>query len=203
MPFSSFGFHPCVQRALRELSFERPTPIQQQAMPPALEGRDLAPDLTGMAPNANLYDVKVLNDLGFGTLSDTLEGIQWVIHNAKALNIRVLNLSLGGPDSCSAAYADAVSQINALGVVIVASAGNGRGLAVSEPANCAGVIGVGGVRHEGDKVGYSDIGPELSLSAPAGNCVNVNAGEPCLYPILTTANFGLFDPVTGNEVRRV
>ena len=41
----------------------------------------------------------------------------------------------------------------------------------SEPANCAGVIGVAGVRHEGDKVGYSDIGPELSIAAPAGNCV--------------------------------
>ena len=30
-----------------------------------------APDLTGVAPNANIYDVKVLNDYGFGTLSDT------------------------------------------------------------------------------------------------------------------------------------
>ena len=44
---------------------------------------NFAPDLTGMAPNANIYDVKVLNDLGYGTLSDTLEGIQWVIYHAK------------------------------------------------------------------------------------------------------------------------
>jgi serine protease len=145
--------------------------------------------------------LRVLAKCG-GWDSEIIAGMKWAagiaVPNAPANPnpARVLNLSLGGSGSCSAAYADTVSQINALGVVIVASAGNGRGLAVSEPANCAGVIGVGGVRHEGDKVGYSDIGPQLSLSAPAGNCVNVNAGEPCLYPILTTANFGLFDPVT-------
>jgi len=145
--------------------------------------------------------VRVLAKCG-GWDSEIIAGMKWASGiavpgvTANANPARVLNLSLGGEGTCSAAYADAVSQINALGVVVVASAGNGRGLAVSEPANCAGVIGVGGVRHEGDKVGYSDIGPELSLSAPAGNCVNLNAGEPCLYPILTTANFGLFDPVT-------
>ena len=52
------------------------------------------PDTTGIAPNANIYDVKVLSDLGFGSVSDALEGIQWVIYHAKEYNIRVLNLSL-------------------------------------------------------------------------------------------------------------
>ena len=32
--------------------------------------------MNGIAPNANIYDVKVLGDDGFGTLSDVLEGIQ-------------------------------------------------------------------------------------------------------------------------------
>lgn len=145
--------------------------------------------------------LRVLAKCG-GWDSEIIAGMKWAsgiaVPNAPANPnpARVLNLSLGGSGTCSAAYADAVSQINALGVVIVASAGNGSGLAVSEPANCAGVIGVGGVRHEGDKVGYSDIGPELTVSAPAGNCVNTGATDPCLFPILTTANFGLFDPVT-------
>lgn len=145
--------------------------------------------------------VRVLAKCG-GWDSEIIAGMKWAAgitvpgSDANLNPARVLNLSLGGSGSCSAAYQDAVSQINALGVTIVASAGNGRGLAVSEPANCAGVIGVGGVRHEGDKVGYSDIGPQLSLSAPAGNCVNTGDTEPCLYPILTTANQGLREPVT-------
>ena len=107
----------------------------------------------------------------------------------------MLNLSLGGSGNCSALYTDIVGQVAARGAVIVASAGNGAGHAVSEPANCDGVIGVAGLRHAGSKVGYSDIGPEVSISAPAGNCVNTGLTDPCLYPILTTSNSGAFNPV--------
>ncbi len=53
------------------------------------------------------------------------------------------------------------------------------------------------MRHAGDKVGYSDLGPEITISAPGGNCVNANAGQACLYPILSTANKGTTTPVTG------
>ena len=41
MPFTSFGLHPDLLKGIRELGFIRPTPIQEQAIPPALEGRDL------------------------------------------------------------------------------------------------------------------------------------------------------------------
>ncbi len=135
--------------------------------------------------------------------SDIVAAMNWAAGNtgstlpANPNPAKVLNLSLGGSGNCNPLYRDAVSQITALGVTIVASAGNGSGQAVSEPANCTGVIGVGGVRHEGDKVGYSDIGPEVSISAPAGNCVNTTGTLPCLYPILTTANSGDFNPVSG------
>jgi subtilisin family serine protease len=38
---------------------------------------------TGVAPGADIYDVKVLGDTGTGTLSDTIEGINWVIYHAR------------------------------------------------------------------------------------------------------------------------
>jgi len=41
MPFSSFGLDPLLLRGIRELGFARPTPIQQQAIPPAMAGRDV------------------------------------------------------------------------------------------------------------------------------------------------------------------
>ena len=41
MPFSSFGLDPLLLRGIRELGFARPTPIQEQAIPPALAGRDV------------------------------------------------------------------------------------------------------------------------------------------------------------------
>lgn len=145
--------------------------------------------------------VRVLAKCG-GWDSDIIAGMNWaagltVDGQTNPNPAKVLNLSLGGTGACSAAYRSTVADLNARGVVVVASAGNGRGQEASEPANCPGVIGVGGVRHEGDKVGYSDIGPELSISAPAGNCVNTTGSLPCLYPILTTANSGDFNPVAG------
>jgi ATP-dependent RNA helicase RhlE len=41
VPFSALGLHPDLLRGIRELGFIRPTPIQDQAIPPALQGRDL------------------------------------------------------------------------------------------------------------------------------------------------------------------
>jgi ATP-dependent RNA helicase RhlE len=53
MPFSQFGLHADLLRGVRELGFTRPTPIQQQAIPPALEGRDLlACAMTGSGKTA-------------------------------------------------------------------------------------------------------------------------------------------------------
>ncbi len=72
--------------------------------------------------------------------------------------------------------------------MVVAAAGNSEGLAAGSPANCPGVIGVAALRHVGSKVGFSDVGPEISIAAPGGNCVNSSGA--CLYPILTTVDSG-------------
>ena len=53
MPFNQFGLHPDLLRGVRELGFTRPTPIQNDAIPPALEGRDvLACAMTGSGKTA-------------------------------------------------------------------------------------------------------------------------------------------------------
>src|SRR5262249_44276223 len=41
VPFTALALHPSLTRAIKELGFVRPTPIQAQAIPPALEGRDV------------------------------------------------------------------------------------------------------------------------------------------------------------------
>jgi Subtilase family len=51
------------------------------------------------------------------------------------------------------------------------------------------------LRHVGTKVGFSDLRPEIAISAPGGNCINITAGSPCLYPILTTSNSGTTVPL--------
>ncbi|MCL7985473.1 MAG: DEAD/DEAH box helicase, partial [marine benthic group bacterium] len=41
MSFESFKLHPDLLRGITALGFEKPTPIQTQAIPPAMDGRDL------------------------------------------------------------------------------------------------------------------------------------------------------------------
>ncbi|MEP6765700.1 MAG: DEAD/DEAH box helicase [Gemmatimonadaceae bacterium] len=53
MSFTSLKLHPSLQKGLKELGFTRPTPIQTDAIPPALEGRDvLACAMTGSGKTA-------------------------------------------------------------------------------------------------------------------------------------------------------
>jgi ATP-dependent RNA helicase RhlE len=53
MPFSHFKLHPDLLRGLKDLGFPRPTPIQADAIPPALDGRDLlACAMTGSGKTA-------------------------------------------------------------------------------------------------------------------------------------------------------
>lgn len=158
--------------------------------------------VASVAPDAMVLPVRALGKCG-GWDSDIIAGMRWASGEAvgalsappQGHRARVINMSLGGGDSCSAAYKQVIADLTARHVVIVASAGNDNGLAVSTPANCPGVIAVAGLRHAGTKVGYSSLGPEVSLSAPAGNCVNGETG-PCLYTMLTTTNSGLTTPVT-------
>ena len=43
-------------------------------------------------------------------------------------------------------------------------------------------------------MGYSSFGPEVGISAPAGNCSNIGTGQTCVYPINTTTNLGTTVP---------
>jgi serine protease len=153
--------------------------------------------IASVAGGVRILPVRVLGKCG-GYDSDIIAGMKW----AAGIDIgitpplqaaRVINLSLGGTGTCSQAYTDAIITLNQLGVVIVASAGNSNGEAVEVPANCTGVIAVGGLRHSGTKVGYSAVGSQVAISAPSGNCLS--DGNYCAYGIVTTTNSGTTTPV--------
>lgn len=161
---------------------------------------DNALGMAGAAPGARVLPVRVLGKC-YGEDDDIIAGMRWAAGipvdgvPANPHPARVLNLSLGGSGACGAAYQAAVDEITARGVLVVAAAGNSVGGAVNEPANCRGVLGVVALRHIGSKVGFSDMGPEIGIAAPGGNCVNVAPGTPCLYPILVATNTGSQQPL--------
>lgn len=102
----------------------------------------------GIASGAALVLVKV-SEAGRITEKNIARGIQWVIDNRKRLDIRILNISLGGDQDipCSTseidqAAEDAVRQ----GIVVIVAAGNSgqEGRHSIPPANAPSVITVGG-----------------------------------------------------------
>jgi len=153
--------------------------------------------VAGLAWNSRILPVRVLGKCG-GIDSDILAGMRWAagLHvNGVADNptpARVLNMSLGSDGICEPSYRDVINELTARKVLVVISAGN-EGTVVSSPANCPGVAAVAAIRHAGSKVGFSSLGPEVTLAAPGGNCVNVNGG-PCLFSLDTTNNTGLTVP---------
>jgi serine protease len=155
--------------------------------------------IASVGRNVMVLPLRVLGKCG-GYDSDIQAAMLWAVGlpvagvPANPNRAKVLNMSLGSDNACSAAYADAIAQVNAAGAVVVVASGN-SGLAVGTPANCPGAIAVAGVRHSGSKVGYSDLGSSIAIAAPAGNCVN-NTG-PCLFPLMSTTNSGTTTPVLG------
>ncbi|RQO54756.1 hypothetical protein DBR47_22065 [Paucibacter sp. KBW04] len=166
-----------------------------------------AQGIAGAAWGVKLLPVRVLGKCG-GYDSDIMAGMKWAAGIAVAglpsnpNPAKVLNMSLGGDGACGTTgtgglYRDVINQVTAKGVTIVAAAGNSEGLAVGIPGNCPGVITVAALRHVGSKVGFSSIGPEVSIAAPGGNCVNTTGA--CLYPMLSTTNSGTTTPVAGDS----
>src|SRR2546423_14882786 len=49
----------------------------------------------GIAPNANLINLRVLNSDGAGTTAWVLRALDWVASNRTTYNVRVVNMSLG------------------------------------------------------------------------------------------------------------
>lgn len=159
--------------------------------------------MAGTAPGVSVLPVRVLGKCA-GDNSDVQAGMLWAAGifqpgvPANPTPARVLNLSLGSTGQCTADYQSVVDQVLERGVVIVAAAGNSAGGPVGAPGNCRGVIAVLALRHAGTKVGFSDLGPEISIAAPGGNCINTAAGTPCLYPIVTASNTGTTVPVAAD-----
>ena len=168
----------------------------------ALTGNGIG--MASVGRNVRVLPVRVLGKCG-GYDSDIQAAMRWAaglhvpgVPDNTAHKASVINLSLGSQGACDNGYPAVVQEVLAAGVAIVVAAGNSTGHAVGVPANCPGVIAVAALRHAGTKVGFSDIGPQIALSAPGGNCINVGVGEPCLYPIVAATNAGATTPVAAS-----
>jgi len=134
----------------------------------------------GVAPQVNLVDVKVMDDLGIGTTSDVIAGLQWIFENKDVYNIRIVNLSLNSTvaESYHVNPLDAALEVLWFnGMVVVVSAGNNGTYAsgvVFPPANDPFVITVGAV----DDMGTQNISDDLLASFSAFGTTDDGFSKP-------------------------
>ena len=134
--------------------------------------------LTGIAFNARLMPVRVLDSQGRGRASEIAKGIRFAVrHGADVINMS-FNFGCGKPvPEVDEALRDAYAR----GVVTVGSVGNlGAETCVSPPATGPRVIGVGGTTEGGCLGSYSLAGKGIDLLAPGGgrpvaNCPSISA----------------------------
>lgn len=135
----------------------------------------------GIAPDASLYAVKVLDSTGEGYLSDIIAGIDWSITN----KMDIINMSLG-TKSYSVALEDAVNRATKQGIVVVAAAGNeGNALGLDDtveyPAKFPSVIAVSAVDQSNKRGYFSATGSTIEVAAPGVNVLSTYPGNGYAY----------------------
>lgn len=154
--------------------------------------------VSGVNWTSRILPVRVLGKCG-GYLSDVVDGMRWAAGlsvsgvSANPNPAKVLNLSLGGPGSCSSTEQRAINAIVAAGSVVVVAAGNsGVDLEQSpeSPANCLNVVSVAAVKRNGGRALYSNYGTTVEIAAPGGDRSVINSDG-----VLSTLNTGTTTPV--------
>lgn len=116
---------------------------------------------TGVAPRANLINLRVNDGTGAAPTSAILNAILWAVINKDAYNIRVMNLSLQASvqESYQVSPIDAAVEYAWLkGIVVVVAAGNnGANSALYAPANDPYVITVGATDDRGTVASGDDL----------------------------------------------
>ena len=143
----------------------------------ASDGIESRREFLGVAPNANLFALKVLDSNGRGRASNVIRALEWILANHRSKGIHIVNLSVGHPIYQDAAHdplVQAVENLVRAGVVVIVAAGNvgvdAKGDAgyagITSPGNAPSALTVGAVdtkqtaSHSDDRVAFfSSRGP--------------------------------------------
>ena len=136
----------------------------------------------GVAPGADLVDLKVAGADGATTLGQVLAALQLADAARDRWNLRILNISLGAPagDPATAPLTEAVERLWADGITVVAASGN-EGGGVEAPGLDPYVITVGAVDAAGAVPAWSSRGTDFAgrakpdLVAPGVGLVGLRA----------------------------
>jgi serine protease AprX len=173
-------------------------------------GYDSRGEKAGIAPDASLISLKVLDADGKGTISNIIAALGWVATNAKTYNIRVVNMSIGALIKESY-WTDpltlAAKKLTDQGIVVVCAAGNfGKNAqgqtqygGITAPGNAPWVLTVGAsstmgtlTRNDDEMAPFSSAGPSFidfeakpDLVAPGTGTVSLAVPGSTFYTTKT------------------
>jgi len=135
----------------------------------------------GIAKNVNLIAVKVLRSNGYGTTSDVVAGVEWVVNQSRVAGRRgkssVANMSLGGGKSM--ALDRAIESAVASGVHFAVAAGNDAADAcLYSPAGVETAISVGAMNVKNSMAYFSNFGACVDIFAPGVDILSTWIGSP-------------------------
>lgn len=141
----------------------------------AAEDNDIG--VVGVAPDAHIYSVRILDFAATGTASDITAGLEWCLNN----NMQIVNMSLGScEDSISVSRSLDILYNN--GILLIAAAGNsgngmGTGDSIDNPARYNSVVAVGATDINDNRASFSSTGPKLEISAPGKDIYSLLPGN--------------------------
>lgn len=141
--------------------------------------------VVGVAPECDLYSLRVLNEDGVGYWSDIVAAVQWATGakvqleawgdtpatTSQGVKLDVVNLSLGKDAHPGQAVEDAFQNAYDQGLLIVAAAGNsgnkgGKNESTIYPAKFSSVIAVAATDDTDNRATFSSTGVDVELAAP-------------------------------------
>jgi serine protease len=130
--------------------------------------------VVGVAPDADIYSLKVLDQCGNGESGGVISAIDWIIAKKQQIGGNwIANLSLGSPDS-STTERTAFQRGADAGIIFFAAAGNSyMGVdGLSFPAGYPSVVSVGAIDVNQVVADFSQRGPDLKVVAPGVNVLS-------------------------------
>jgi serine protease len=158
--------------------------------------------LTGLAYDAKIMPVEVLDSQGEGEASTIAEGVRFAVNHGA----RVINLSLEFSSDVTASdipeLIEALRYAHRRGVLVVAAAGNEGHSQIAYPARAPDVISVGATTEHGCLADYSNDGAQLTLVAPGGGADADLPGDPNCHPEQPAGRDIYQLTFTGSSLRR-
>ena len=128
--------------------------------------------IKGVAPDVELYAVKVIDSGGYGSYLDAIRGIDWAVDDENGMDVISMSLGWGYLDAgAEELFETACDNAVASGVVMVVAAGNSGTRDDTKdnilfPAVFESVIAVGAVASSGKRPQWSSTGLALDIVAP-------------------------------------